>query len=224
MVRRLGSSPTTPRPRTRAAAGTRIGRPKMKIRRVNYSPDEFLAAILSLTVDEIGLYWVACTLIYSKRGPIDCDSAWLGRVAGCSSRRARSLIDSLLAKGKLSLDNAGRLTNGRAISELKSAESRVKAARVGSESAAKVRRTRAENRPVSRKTNDLDSKTGHRHRSPIKSHESRVNNSSLNQNHTGSARAHRPASEGQPARAPDEARKVGDVARGIVRNRLRRKP
>ena len=49
----------------------------MKIRRVNYSPDEFLAAISSLTVEEIGFYWVCCTLIYSKRGPIDADSVWL---------------------------------------------------------------------------------------------------------------------------------------------------
>jgi uncharacterized protein YdaU (DUF1376 family) len=189
----------------------------MKIRRVNYSPDEFLAAILSLSVDEIGIYWVVCTLIYSKRAPIDADSAWLGRVAGCSSRKAASLIDSLLKKQKLSLDNSGRLTNGRAISELKSAERRVKAARVGSESAANVRRTRGENAPVSRKTKALDSKTGHRHRQPIKNHESLTTKDS-----ESDARARR---DREAPRARDDGLKpIADTLAELARKHRKPKP
>jgi hypothetical protein len=37
----------------------------MKIRRVFFSADEFLAGIVGMTPAEVGIYWTICSLIYS---------------------------------------------------------------------------------------------------------------------------------------------------------------
>ncbi len=230
MVRRLGSSPTPPRPRPRAAAGTRIGRRKMKIRRVNFSPDEFLAGTVRLSAVERGCYWTVCCLIYSHGGPVDDDPEWLAKACNCHGNTWLAVRRRLVDLGKLfalpptGAQPCGRLMNRRAAQELNAAHSRVKLARKAGETSAKTQRKARQKTRELLKSNGLGRGSVQRPRSTIKSHESLTTDSSLNQNPTGSARAHRPASEGQPARAPDDARKVGDVARGIVRNRLRRKP
>lgn len=188
----------------------------MKIRRVNFTPDEFLAGIQSLTVDEIGLYWVACSLIYSKGGPIDNDAFWLGRNGGCSSRKARSLVARLLAKGKLSLDNRGRLVNGRAVREIKSAEFRSKVARTAGETSANVRRTRDEKRTVSKKNKDLAGRTVQQ--AAPTNHESVITSHS---NHESDARARRDREA--PRTRDDGLKPIADTL-AQIRARHRRKP
>lgn len=190
----------------------------MKIRRVSFTPDEFLVGIQSLTVDEIGFYWVACSLIYSKGGPIDADSKWLGRNAGCSSRMARSLVDRLLAKGKLSLDNRGRLTNGRAVREIKSAESRSKVARTAGETSANVRRTPEIKRPVSRQSKDLG-RRGVQQAAPT-NQKSVISNHS---NHESDARARRDR-EAPRARDEPDLRPVAKVLADLAKKHRTRKP
>ena len=186
----------------------------MKIRRVSFTPDEFLAGVQSLTVDEIGFYWVACTLIYSKGGPIDNDAFWLGRNAGCSSRKARSLVARLLAKGKLSLDNRGRLVNGRAVREIKSAELRSKVARTGGETSANVRRTRNEKRPDSAKNKDLGRRTVQQ--AAPTNHKSVISNHSI---HESDARARR---DGEAPRARDDGLKPIADTLALIRARHRK--
>ena len=126
-----------------------------KARRYDYSPAEFLEGVSNLTVDEIGLYWVACSMMYARREAIANDAKWICRAAGCSSRKARSLIESLLAKGKLRLDDQGRLTNGRVLETIWDAQNRMKVARTGGESSSNARRTRRENEAQSRRINGL---------------------------------------------------------------------
>jgi uncharacterized protein YdaU (DUF1376 family) len=189
----------------------------MKIRRVNYSPDEFLAGVQSLSVEEIGFYWVACSLIYSKGGPIDNDPRWLGRNAGCQPRRARRLIGQLLAKGKLSVDNAGRLTNGRAQREIKAATNRQRIASKAQAIGQQIRNERAGNSPDSAKNKHL----GRRRAAPVgpANHESRVTSHSI---HESDARARR---DGEAPRARDDGLKpIADTLEKIRARHRKPKP
>jgi uncharacterized protein YdaU (DUF1376 family) len=44
-----------------------------KVRRVDFSPDEWIAGTRELTMEERGAYWDVCALIYSRGGPIPDD-------------------------------------------------------------------------------------------------------------------------------------------------------
>jgi uncharacterized protein YdaU (DUF1376 family) len=128
-----------------------------KARRYDYSPAEFLEGVSNLTVDEIGLYWVACSMMYARRQPIANDPHWIARAAGCSSRKARSLIKSLLAKEKFSLDHANQLTNHRVMETILAAQTRMKVARNGGETSSNRKRIGRENRAHSSRINGLGS-------------------------------------------------------------------
>jgi uncharacterized protein YdaU (DUF1376 family) len=58
-----------------------------KIRRIDYSPDEFLVGVAGMSAEEIGVYWVIVSLIYSSGGPIPVDDDRLKRLAGVSHQR-----------------------------------------------------------------------------------------------------------------------------------------
>jgi uncharacterized protein YdaU (DUF1376 family) len=94
-----------------------------KARRVDYSPDEYLAGIAGkLTPDEQGVYWLICTLIYSRGGPIEDDAEWLSRFfARTRARHVRKVVDHLVSLGKISRQYHGStalLTQQRALTEL----------------------------------------------------------------------------------------------------------
>jgi uncharacterized protein YdaU (DUF1376 family) len=99
----------------------------MKVRRVDYSPDEFFAGVAGkMTPAEVGIYWMVCTLIYSKGGPIDYDPEWLARTfkTGTKPSHVKAVVDGLIAGGKLTSDGV-HLGNNRASSELQRAVNRV---------------------------------------------------------------------------------------------------
>jgi hypothetical protein len=52
----------------------------MKVRRVDFYPDEWLAGTFNLAADERGVYVTICALIYSHCGPIKADG--LGKFCG----------------------------------------------------------------------------------------------------------------------------------------------
>ena len=58
-----------------------------KARRYDYSPAEFLEGVSNLTVDEIGLYWVACSMMYARRQA--SPTTRTGSAAPPAARRAR---------------------------------------------------------------------------------------------------------------------------------------
>src|SRR5215475_3541692 len=105
-----------------------------KIRRIDFSPGEYLQGVSGLTFEQQGVYWAVCSSIYDLGEPIKNDAQWIARrAAGCSARRVRARIDDLLAMGKLRLTTEGRLTNGRTEVELSRAVQRIFEARKASE-------------------------------------------------------------------------------------------
>ena len=76
---------------------------RIKVRRIDFSPDEWLAGTTKLTLVEKGCYWTVCCLIYSKGGPVDDDPVWLARNMGCDVRTWKAVRERLLELGKLQL-------------------------------------------------------------------------------------------------------------------------
>jgi uncharacterized protein YdaU (DUF1376 family) len=126
-----------------------------KIRRVDFSPDEYIAGVNGMRAEEQGVYWMICALIYSRGEPVENDAQWIGRAAGCTPPFCRKLIDGLIARGKLALDESGRLTNARAERELTKAAKRVHDASTASARGVDARRTRSRREHVSGKIKDL---------------------------------------------------------------------
>lgn len=76
-------------------------------------PSKFIGGVVGLGPDVIGAYAIIIDLIYQHDGPIIDDAAWIGGILGCSSRKAKSLIDCLVDAGKLQR-NDGKIRNERA--------------------------------------------------------------------------------------------------------------
>lgn len=81
-----------------------------------------LSGFIVLTLEERGAYQTLLDLIYDRGGPMPDNDALLGRYMGVTPRRWRQLRDSLIAHGKIRVDEEGNLTNDRAVSEIKNAE------------------------------------------------------------------------------------------------------
>jgi uncharacterized protein YdaU (DUF1376 family) len=75
-----------------------------KIRHIDFYPDEFIAGVSGkLLPEQAGVYWMICTLIYSKSEPIDDDPKWLGNIMGGSHPRTiNKILNYLDSKGKIS--------------------------------------------------------------------------------------------------------------------------
>jgi uncharacterized protein YdaU (DUF1376 family) len=131
-----------------------------KIRRIDFSPDEFLTGVSNLAHDEIGPYWVACCLMYSRGGAIEDDDVWVAKACGAHVRTWRAIKARLVAKGKLQIEG-GFITNRRALTEIGKAQGRVKGAREAAEASAKARRERAENAGLSNDYNDIPEAPAH---------------------------------------------------------------
>jgi uncharacterized protein YdaU (DUF1376 family) len=120
-----------------------------KIRRVDFSPDEWLAGTRMLSAEERGLYWDCCALIYSHGGPIEDDEEWLKKALGVDVRTWRRVRGRLIELRKLSsvdVDGKSHLMNGRAGREIEAAGGRIdKASRGGKGKAEK--RAAAQHRP-----------------------------------------------------------------------------
>lgn len=125
-----------------------------KIRRVDFSPDEWIAGTRELTLEERGAYWDVCALIYSRGEPIADDDAWIAKALACNPRTWRAIKARLVAKGKLRIE-ADLIMNSRALREIESAEKRLNGSRTAAETSANARRTRAENARLSSEYNDI---------------------------------------------------------------------
>ncbi len=114
-----------------------------KIRRIDFSPDEFLVGVADLKHDEIGPYWVACSLMYSRGGPIADDDAWIARACGCHWRTWRRIKERLIEVGKLRATPDG-LINDRVLKELEKAQGRLKKSAEAAQKSVRMRAERAE--------------------------------------------------------------------------------
>jgi len=93
----------------------------MKIRRIDFSPDEWIAGTVGLDNAERGLYITACALIYSHGGPIPVDQ--LRGACRDHGHAFKRQLDRLLSTDKLSL-NDGQIDNKRCANELQKAVTR----------------------------------------------------------------------------------------------------
>ena len=121
-----------------------------KPRRADFYPDDWLAGTLELTLEEEGAYIRICALIYSKGQAIPGNDRWLAGMCRVSTRKWRSLRDSLITKGKITIED-GLIRQKRCEFELgKAAERSQKQA----ENVAKRWRNRAESELNQRFKND----------------------------------------------------------------------
>lgn len=97
-----------------------------KIRRVDYFPDELIAGTAGkMDAVDFGVYWMVCTLIYSRGGPIDNDHVWLaGLFRGTHWRVIRASLDRLIGGGKVSQEG-GKLMVKRCADELQKVGKRI---------------------------------------------------------------------------------------------------
>lgn len=74
-----------------------------KARRVDYWPDEVIAGVAGqLDPEEFGIYWMVCTLIYSRGGRIKDDPEWIARIfRKTSARTIRAVLKRLESSAKL---------------------------------------------------------------------------------------------------------------------------
>jgi uncharacterized protein YdaU (DUF1376 family) len=110
--------------------------------------------VVGLGPAEIGAYWVACSLMYSRGGPIADDDAWIARACGCHIRTWRSLKEKLLGAGKLVLRD-GLISNSRVLREIEKAQRRLKQSREAAEASANARRDSAEDEGEAGQNNGL---------------------------------------------------------------------
>lgn len=117
-----------------------------KIRRIDYSPDEFLAGTIGLSDAECGLYWRLCTLIYSRGRAVSRDE--LRAVSPSHGKTFNAIVQRLIENGKvLVLGNERDLFVKRCGNELENALKRVRNAR---ENGLKGGRPRKENNEIAK--------------------------------------------------------------------------
>jgi uncharacterized protein YdaU (DUF1376 family) len=90
----------------------------VKIRRIDFSPDEWIAGTVGLSNAERGLYITACALIYSHGGPIP--EVELRRSCRDHGHSFKSQLSRLISLGKL-LSKDGQIDNKRCSNELQKA-------------------------------------------------------------------------------------------------------
>lgn len=101
----------------------------MKVRRIDFSPDEWLSGVLNLKADQRGCYITILMLIYSHGGPIVDDDRDLAHACNVTTRKWKFIRDFLLSKGKIFITEDGLIFNKRCRIELEKAINRTQKAR-----------------------------------------------------------------------------------------------
>lgn len=104
--------------------------------RVDFYPKDWLVKTASLTAEERGVYIQIIALIYSYAGPIENDPKHIGGISGCSTRKAKLIIEKLISRGFLQFSDK-KITQKRAEKELEIKFSLIKNGRKGGENKAK---------------------------------------------------------------------------------------
>ena len=69
-----------------------------KVRRIDWSPDEWIAGTRDLTVPQAAIYMAVLMIIYSRGGKCPNDAPYVARqFAGCHWRTAQQAIADLIA-------------------------------------------------------------------------------------------------------------------------------
>lgn len=98
----------------------------MKVRRVDFSPDEWIGGTIGLSNADRGLYITACAMIYSAGKSIKISDLFAACVDHGNALKTQ--LDRLVEKGKL-LRNGDKIDQKRARKELQKAQKRSRKAR-----------------------------------------------------------------------------------------------
>jgi uncharacterized protein YdaU (DUF1376 family) len=93
----------------------------VKIRRIDFSPDEWIAGTVELSNEERGMYITACALIYSRDGPIEIEA--LRAVCPGDLRPFKRILERLVSLGKIQRSGS-QLSQKRCLSELENCRKR----------------------------------------------------------------------------------------------------
>jgi uncharacterized protein YdaU (DUF1376 family) len=100
----------------------------MKVRRVDFYPDEYISGVGGrMRADQQGVYWLICALICSEGGPIDDDGERIGRLTRIRPADARRIIQQLVDMKKLQRFD-GKLSQKRCQTEIEKAANRIRIA------------------------------------------------------------------------------------------------
>lgn len=111
-----------------------------RVFRVDLYPHEFLTLTAHMTPEQRGVFITICCLIYAHRGKIKNDAAWVGRVANCHTKTAKSIISTLHAQGDIQIvDNGGFIEQKRSLKELSNKRQHLVASSRGGRQSAVVR-------------------------------------------------------------------------------------
>ncbi|MGP1255227.1 MAG: hypothetical protein ACTS10_12495 [Kiloniellales bacterium] len=116
-----------------------------KVRRVDYYPDEMISGVAGkLSPLDFGVYWMICSLIASRGGPIDNDPAWIAQIFRRGTRPSdiRAAIRRLIEARKCA-EVDGKLHQTRMELEVERAAGRIQSAR---ENGARGGRPRKDNK------------------------------------------------------------------------------
>lgn len=97
-----------------------------KVRRIDFSPDEFLAGTVELSDAECGLYWRLCSLIYSRGRAVSRHE--LRAITHSHGNTFNALLGRLIGSGKVIAKGADLVVK-RCANELEKAQKRVGNAR-----------------------------------------------------------------------------------------------
>ena len=112
--------------------------------RVDFYPQDWLIDAAKLTPEEAGIYITIVCLIYSNRGVIDNDPAWIGGFCKASNRLIRSVIDRLVEKNFIQLSGK-KITQKRCELELNKKRNHLEESVSGGRKSAELRRQSKEN-------------------------------------------------------------------------------
>ncbi len=101
-----------------------------KVRRVDFYPDEYLMGVSNrMTAAEMGVYWLICSMIYSKGAPIPNNPKLFARMCLTRQSHVETIIGKLVDTGNLTVENDGKLSQRRSVAELERGMERIRRAR-----------------------------------------------------------------------------------------------
>jgi len=109
-----------------------------KVRRVDFYPDEFLSGVDQLSPEEVGVYWLICSKIYSRGEALPDDDGEHARIFRLDPRAWRRIKGALVAKGKIRIEK-GTIINERCMAELSRAGKRIEDARAAGQEGGRPR-------------------------------------------------------------------------------------
>lgn len=96
---------------------------------VRFYPSDWLAGTRGMTAAETGVYITMIAMMYERGGPIrHDDKAKLARLCGTSASTFKTILDSLISDGKITVSDAG-ISNRRVEAEIENVMAKSKVAR-----------------------------------------------------------------------------------------------